>query len=96
MFGKRDENWDDLDKDPDGSWIVGPVVYRKDRSLLGFVSCDTHIPRSKSVPGEGRTREVRVPENQSQFQRLCVDLVTNLLSVLVECEIRKEGVIHLK
>jgi len=80
MFGVEDPNCGNLDKDPDGTWIVGPIRHPKTRKLLGFLSCDTH----KQMRGE--PVEVSVSDAISEFQRRAVDLVTDMMSVIIRCE----------
>jgi hypothetical protein len=71
MFGVVDRNTVELDKDPEGSWIVGPIVARK--RLLGFVSADTHY----------RGKERRWDEDTRVFQCRAVDVITDILASLL-------------
>lgn len=73
MFAEPDLNNDRLGKDPDGKWIVGPIVNRKSEEILGFISADNHI-KQNGVP-----RERKFSERQDAFQRYAVDLIADLL-----------------
>jgi GAF domain-containing protein len=86
MFGQPDANCEDLDKDRDGSWIVGPVVRttgkRRRRVLLGFLSADMHRPVKLERDGVSLQvmKERRVKPRLQVFQRYAVDVVTELLA----------------
>ena len=89
MFGQSDENWKRLDKDKDGSWIVGPIVrYRAEKRILrGFISADRHLPEI-GPDGTIEMREEKPRASKSPgasldlFQTLAVDVVTDLLAYL--------------
>lgn len=86
MFGREDPNCKQLDKDPDGSWIVGPIV-RQRRStgvniLRGFVSADTHRP-VRGSDGAMEIKEERVDTALQTFQKYAVDIVTDLLAYVM-------------
>ena len=77
MFAKPDINTDLLEKDPNGKWIVGPVVFRRNESnnaqLLGYISADNHIMKN------GMPKEKILTEKEDAFQRYAVDLISDLL-----------------
>ncbi len=78
MFGQQDKNARELDKDPEGSWIVCPI-YRGGR-LLGFISADNHYPAPDSDNTSKRKFiEIRPSERLQVFQRLAIDLVADLI-----------------
>lgn len=85
MFGAEDKNCKDLDKDPNGSWIVGAVTRNamtKDgfTSLCGFLSADTHCPIKNVTAISGyEMKERSVPGALQTFQRYAIDVVTELL-----------------
>ena len=76
MFGEVDSNSEDLDKDPDGTWTVCPIIRRND--ILGFISADNHFP-SNGTKGTMTFKEKPISENQSSFQRHCIELVADIL-----------------
>ena len=78
MFSKEDPNCKTLHKDPQGSWIVGPVSSVA-KTLVGFVSADMHRPSRDGT----QVKEVRAEEGQRAFQRCAVDLITHFLQPLV-------------
>jgi hypothetical protein len=77
MFSEYDKNTDLLDKDPEGKWIVGPVVY--DKVLLGYISTDNHILDSHSI-----SKEKALSEEYDAFQRYAVDLVADILGIVLK------------
>lgn len=76
MFLKPDPNIDELNKDPNGKWIVGPVVRKNKKNkktLLGFISCDNHFKRKERL----------LTQKQDAFQRYAVDLISDLIAPIL-------------
>ncbi len=72
MFGTSDANGDDLEKAVGGSWLVAPIVHK--REVIGFLSADDHIDRTQ-------------PHSSpmvKEFQRCAMDLAADLLILLQE------------
>ncbi len=76
MFGLKDENCKVLDKDPNGSWIVCPII--RNSKLYGFLSADTHYPNKSGDPVEERAQE-----DVRRFQCCAVELVADILTVIL-------------
>ncbi len=77
MFGIPDHNCKALDKDPNGSWIVAPIV-RTDR-LLGFISADNHQPADgPKQAGDPNFREIA---QQCRITNVISDLASYVLPV---------------
>lgn len=80
MFGAPDPNCALLDKDPNGSWIVAPIV-RKNR-LLGFISVDNLLGASTpKQSGESSFREIA---QQCRILNVISDLASYVLPVEVK------------
>jgi len=84
-FGNSDSQCARLNKDPSGSWIVGPIVLKRASDFVpwGYITADNHYPvdsKIKSTPGIERHPGTRV----WNFQRTCVDLVTCLMGELFQ------------
>jgi hypothetical protein len=75
MFPERDARVKDLDKDPDGSWIVAPIVKvrRQHTELMGFLSADMHVPTDKG-PKDQRSDDPR----EIAFQSRVLDVISDL------------------
>ncbi len=88
MFGKVDKNSMKLDKDPSGSWIVGPIVSRHGR-LLGFIAADNHYPvKDSNNPPSISSVEKHLSERDSTFQRFAVDVISDLLAPILIYNLR--------
>lgn len=88
MFGQLDENCQKLDKDPNGSWIVGPIVSRHGR-LLGFIAADNHYPANDEINNDIiPSKEKYINETDSTFQRLVVDVISDLLAPVLIYNLR--------
>ncbi len=106
MFGKPDQNCRILDKDPNGSWIVAPIVRltrpqeddvpkhrgagARPEILRGFISADAHAP---SKMDSNKFMEQVVADNQARFQLYAVDLVTELLAHVIAHSPPLDGVL---
>lgn len=77
MFNQIDKYFEVLDKNPDGTWIICPIIKRK--ILLGKISVDNHYPNEVSSSHGNQVLEKRVSENVQNFQRCCVELAADLL-----------------
>lgn len=86
MFNGHDSNDKALDKDPNGSWLVAPIVDPNPevRRLLGYLSADSHLYDS----AHGAPREAPVDSRTSRFQRYAMDVVSSLLAYLLRFEKR--------
>lgn len=91
MFGDLpDPNCEFIGKDPDGYWIVAPIVGNawatgpRRKTLLGFVSADNHYFDEKL---NGWKETEMMPQVRS-FQRSALDLVTDLLHLIYSEPIR--------
>lgn len=78
MFDNQpDINAGPLDKDPEGSWIVAPVVrtsmLQKKPRLLGFISADRHI-WTDDGPKEQPVQDQRLAALQCRFLDVIADL----------------------
>jgi hypothetical protein len=76
MFNKADSNAAALDKDPQGSWIVAPIV-RGDR-ILGFLSADAHAPGDR-----GPIERHKASPRETAFQCRALDIVADLARYLL-------------
>jgi NAD-dependent SIR2 family protein deacetylase len=78
MFGQKDRNSAMLDKDPEGSWIVAPVVMG--RQLLGFLSSDSHeiTPQGPKDKRGSDSREIIL---QCRMMDLLSDLAKHVLAI---------------
>ena len=76
MFGTQDSNWRMLHKDPDGSWIVAPLVYKG--NLVGALAADSHCYQGSSNP-----KALVLSEDEEAFQVCAVDVVADILRFLV-------------
>ncbi len=75
LFGKADENAKELHKDPEGEWLVAPIIYHGE--IVGFLSADNHSIR------QGKPKANEVSEEVGEFQRCSLDLIADLLSPIV-------------
>lgn len=75
MFGEADPRATDLDKDPQGSWIVAPIVktIKGKPHLTGFVSADMHVP-TPNGPKDQRTDDPR----EIALQCRALDVISDL------------------
>ncbi|WP_421827307.1 SIR2 family protein [Larkinella sp.] len=75
MFPAEDVNTKRLHKDPDGKWIVGPIVSRRTKEpvLLGFISADNHYPEGDVI------KEKILSEKYDAYQRYAIDLINDIL-----------------
>jgi hypothetical protein len=76
MFGQNDRNAGLLDKDPDGSWIVAPIVRRNE--LRGFISADNHQPTPN-----GPKEKLKATPREVAFQCRVLDLVSYLAQFVI-------------
>ncbi len=82
IMGIIDHNTKVLNKDPEGSWLVCPIVHRG--RLLGHISADNHIPTKNR---RGYSPKEEVPSRRtSDFQRLALDLVSDIFITLLRFE----------
>lgn len=88
MFDKEDKNTLKLNKDPEGKWIVTPIVYTKwgkndkhkikEKILVGYISADNHINENE-LPKEN----IKISEQKIAFQRYALDCISDLLSPII-------------
>ena len=93
LFGKADENAEQLHKDPEGEWLVAPIVLRRYRpahcdqvhqnEIVGFLSADNHSMR------QGKPKANDVSEEVGEFQRCALDLIADLLSPIVALDFKR-------
>ncbi|HEY3740571.1 MAG TPA: hypothetical protein VGL53_12040 [Bryobacteraceae bacterium] len=79
MFdGQRDKNYKRLDKDPNGSWVVAPLIHPKypDR-LVGFISTDNHVWSTAAVKDQPAVGETFV------FQLHALNVVADIARFVV-------------
>jgi hypothetical protein len=75
MLGTPDRNSGALDKDPDGSWIVAPIV--RGQTLVGYVSADCHMPGPDGPKDQpAGTREIA-------FRCRVMDLIADLFGYVL-------------
>ena len=79
MFKVKDPNAERLHKDPDGIWLVVPIIHvvNKKTKFLGYIAADNHriIDRLPT--------DVRPPKEQEKFQRHTMDLIAEFLSSIL-------------
>ena len=80
MFSVPDQNCTKLDKDPDGSWLVAPIV--SDDSLIGWVSADNHELDTERGEPVDRPVEEEIGRFQAHYLDLVVDVFDNLSNAL--------------
>lgn len=90
MFDKEDINTGKLNKDPDGKWMVSPIVYTKwdkkdkhnpkvkEQQLVGYISADNHI-KLNNKPKE----DTSLSEQKIAFQKYAIDCISDLLSPII-------------
>jgi hypothetical protein len=93
MFGEADPRVPDLDKDPQGSWIVAPIVKigRVKTELRGFVSADMHVPTEKG-PKDQRSDDPREITLQCRVLDVVCDLAQYVLPA-TESEAKSQGAV---
>jgi hypothetical protein len=86
MFGEPDPNCRALDKDPDGSWFVAPIVKASSRlsgtenestadgRLLGFISADAH----ELAPNDKLKQLSKPTQREIAFQCRALDVLADL------------------
>jgi hypothetical protein len=84
MFGETDRNSEALDKDPDGSWIVAPIVrprnFGETSELVGFISADSH-DRSSGTPKDRPEPDTRVVTLQCRIMDLIAELARHVVAI---------------
>lgn len=92
MFGNTDKNSTWLNKDPDGKWIVGPIVHTEwdkssmdkknpkilKKTLLGYISADNHI-NINGIPKE----DTSISHKHYEFQKYAIDCISELLTPIL-------------
>jgi hypothetical protein len=84
-FKKPDQNNSILNKDPNGKWIVCPIIISKHyvenkkrskfpkKELLGFISADNHFEK----------KDLLLTDKQESFQKYALESISDLLAPLV-------------
>ncbi|MBK7929054.1 MAG: hypothetical protein IPJ98_16730 [Bryobacterales bacterium] len=87
MFGKPDFNHNMLDKDPQGAWIVAPIVREisGENMLYGFISADNHSPavyesgKRVKEPKQHGAPDFREVAQQCRIMSIVADLASFVL-----------------
>ncbi len=94
MFDKEDTNTSKLNKDPEGKWVVSPIVYTswdkknkeiKEHQLVGYISADNH-KKVNNKPKE----DTSISDSKIAFQKYAIDCISDLLYPIVYHHILEE------
>lgn len=81
-----DSNGETLQKDPDGEWLVAPIVWdgasqnHENPQLVGFISADCHVPTAEGP----KNRQVSASEKC--FHQCALDLITHVIATTTMLE----------
>jgi GAF domain-containing protein len=90
LGGRKEKLREELDKAKDAPWIIAPITQEVGADhagfvkVFGFIAADMHYWDNSS---SGPTYE-RVSDDVATFHRYCIDIVTDIISIILREEIR--------